>query len=248
MDVRFDNKVAIVTGGASGIGAAIARELTRAGANVVIADRNLAAAQKLASELGDTAASFEVDIADPDAVRRLVGFTVDRFGALHLAVNNAGMGNPLTKLADLDFPDWQRVVDVNLSGTFYCLKYEIPAIIASGGGAIVNTSSVYGTISSFGTVAYTATKHALVGLTKAAALDYAGDRVRVNAVGPGAIETPLVTKGHPDSIPKELVDLHPLGRIGRPEDVAALVLFLLSERASFITGSYHLIDGGYAAR
>lgn len=248
---EFDGKVAIVTGGGSGIGAAIARDLADQGAQVVVADLDLAAAQQVAGAIrgkGPAAHALAVDVADAGAVERMVAFAVETCGGLHLAVNNAGIGGPTQMLADYPLDDWHQVVDVNLNGVFYGMKYQIGAMLAAGGGAIVNMSSILGSVGWAGSGAYVAAKHALVGLTKAAALEYAAHGVRVNAVGPAFIDTPLLAKNLDADTLGQLAGLHPAGRLGTPEEVSALTLFLLSERASFITGSYHLVDGGYTAR
>jgi hypothetical protein len=167
---------------------------------------------------------------------------------LHLAVNNAGIGGPSAATADYSLEGWQNVIDVNLNSAFYGLKYEIPAILASGGGAIVNMASILGTLGFAQACAYVSAKHAIVGLTKTAAIEYARHGVRINAVGPGFIDTPLLSKNLDQAALGYVTGLHPIGRIGTAEEVAALTCFLLSDDASFITGSYHLVDGGYSAQ
>ena len=243
---EFDGKVAIVTGGASGIGAAVVRELAAGGAKVVVADMDEDRAATLASEVGGKA--FRVDVTDAEAVRAMVAFAEAEFGALHLAVNNAGIsGQHPAPLGEYDVDIWRRVIDVNLNSVFYSLRHQLPAIERAGGGAIVNMGSILSSVGTEGNPDYVAAKHGVIGLTKTAALDYATRGIRVNAVGPGYIETPLLT--HMDKATHDhLISLHPMGRLGRPEEVAALTCFLLSEQASFINGSYHLVDGGFSAR
>ena len=172
---------------------------------------------------------------------------LDTYGALHFAVNNAGIAPQRAPLGELNLDDWKRVIDVNLSGVAYGMRYQIPALLQSGGGSIVNISSILGTNGELNAAAYVAAKHGVVGLTKAAALEYSGQGVRVNSVGPGYIETPMLA-GVPAEMHDALVGMHPIGRLGTSEEVAELVVFLLSDQASFITGSYHLVDGGYSAR
>lgn len=247
----FHDKVAIVTGAGSGIGAAIARELAERGAIVIAADLDLTAAQDVASEIrgdGGRAHAIEVDVADPEAAERLVDFAVETGGALHLAVNNAGIGGPDEPVADYPLDGWKKVIDINLNGVFYGMKYQIAAMLKAGGGAIVNVSSILGSVGWAGASAYVTAKHGLIGLTKAAAIEYAQAGVRVNAVGPAFIDTPLLSKNLDEETLGQLAGLHPIGRLGTSEEVSALTCFLLSDRAGFITGSYHLVDGGYTAR
>ncbi|OON80507.1 SDR family NAD(P)-dependent oxidoreductase [Streptomyces tsukubensis] len=247
---EFAGRTAFVTGAASGIGFATARQLGAAGASVVIADYNADGARKAADELkaeGIVAAAVTVDVTDPESVRAAVQFAVDTFGGLDLAVNNAGIGGQSAPTGDYDIDSWNRVVRTNLDGVFYSMRHELPVMAAAGRGAIVNTASILGSVGFAGSPAYVAAKHGVVGLTKAAGIEYAAKGVRVNAVGPGFIETPLL-KGMEKEAYDGLVALHPAGRLGTSEEVAELIVFLLSDRASFIQGSYHLVDGAYTAR
>ncbi|MFF8773547.1 SDR family NAD(P)-dependent oxidoreductase [Kitasatospora sp. NPDC015120] len=247
---EFTGRVALVTGGASGIGLAVARRLAAGGAAVAVADHDAEGARTAAAALeaaGARALAVEVDVTDPESVRAAVEATVTGLGALHLAVNNAGIAGVTAPTGEYDPQDWRRVLATNLDGVFHSLRYEIPAILAAGGGAVVNMASILGTNGFAGSPAYAAAKHGVVGLTKTAALEYAAHGVRINAVGPGFIDTPLLS--HADEATRAaLVALHPAGRLGTAEEVAELTAFLLSDRASFIHGSYHLVDGAYAAR
>jgi NAD(P)-dependent dehydrogenase (short-subunit alcohol dehydrogenase family) len=247
----FGNKVAIVTGGGSGIGEAIVMELAAGSARVVVADRDQAGIDRVvaaATAAGGTAAGFAIDVASAGQNAAMVDFAVKTFGGLDLAVNNAGVGGPAALTGEYPLDGWKTVIDINLSGVFYGMCYEIPAMLASGGGAIVNMSSILGSVGFATAVAYTAAKHGLLGMTKVAAMEYAARGVRINAVGPGFIDTPLLSKNLDADTLKHIATLHPIHRLGRPEEVSALTCFLLSDAASFITGSYHLVDGGYVTQ
>lgn len=247
---KFEGKVAIVTGGGSGIGEGISKALAAEGASVVVTDIKLDAAQRVVDEIigaGGTASAFEGNTSVAADSEKTVEFAQQTYGALHLAVNNAGIGAAPAKIGDYDIAAWDRVVGVDLSGVFYGLRYQLPALVAAGGGAIVNMSSVLGSVGIAQNAAYVASKHALIGLTKVAALEYSAQGVRTNAVGPGFIDTPLVRSSLSADELKALEAQHATGRLGTDAEVAALTLFLLSDDASFITGSYHLVDGGYSA-
>jgi NAD(P)-dependent dehydrogenase (short-subunit alcohol dehydrogenase family) len=240
MDLRFDGKTVIVTGGGSGIGAATAEELASSGATVVVADLNLEHAEqvvKVITDKGGKAYPFAVDVAKADQVKAMVDFAVAKTGALYAAPTGS-----------YDLEGWQKVIDINLSGVFYGMRFAIPEIEKAGGGAVVNVASILGSVGFANSTAYVSAKHAVVGATKNAALEHAAGGVRVNSVGPGFIHTPLVANALDGATLKFLEGKHALNRLGRSEEVAALIVFLLSERASFITGSYHLVDGGYTSQ
>lgn len=247
---ELDGRVALVTGGGSGIGAAISARLAAAGASVVVADLDPEAASKVADGLveeGFSAAPFAADTSDPSHAEATVAFAVERFGTLNLAVNNAGIGGPLGPAATVDIAGWNCVIAVNLNAVFYGIHYQLPALLKAGGGAIVNMSSILGLVGDANVVPYTAAKHGVAGLTKATALGYADQNIRVNSVHPGYIDTPLLLN-LPDEARAALVGKHPMGRLGVAEEVAELVLFLLSDRASFVTGAQYVIDGGYTSQ
>ncbi len=241
---------AIVTGAGSGIGRSIAHLLAANGAAVLVTDINEAGAKAVADEIraaGGTAASLAGDVADLEFAQLSVA-TAGELGPLRIAVNNAGIAGASARVAEYPLDSWRRVIEVNQNAVFYGLRAQLPAIAAAGGGAIVNVASILGSVGFAGAPAYVTAKHAIVGLTKNAALEYAAQGVRVNAVGPGFIATPLIDANLDEETQTFLASKHALGRLGTSEEVAALVAFLASDAASFITGSYHLVDGGYTAQ
>ena len=246
----LEDKVAMVTGAGSGIGAAMARRFAEEGAKVVVADVNEEAARDVASKIkksGGIALAVQQDVGDPESVEKSVNLAVEKLGRLDVAVNNAGITGDLAPTADYSLEGWDKVIGVNLSGVFYGMKHQIPAMLRSGGGSIVNIASILGSVGARDSAGYNAAKHGVVGLTKTAALEYSKDGVRVNAIGPGYIDTPLL-EALDDEVYDGLVDLHPIGRLGKAEEVAELALFLASDRACFVNGSYHVVDGGYTAQ
>ena len=247
----LQNKVAIVTGGGSGIGKAIALLYSSEGAKIVISDIDEKGGNETVSEIntkGGEAIFVKADTSKPDDSKNVVEQAVKQYGGLHLAVNNAGIGGPLKPVGEYPIEGWDKVISINLSGVFYGMRYQIPAMLASGGGNIVNIASILGKVGTQGSPAYVAAKHGVIGLTEAAALEYAKQKIRINSIGPGYILTPLLTKSLSADAMKALEGMHPMGRLGTSEEVAELALWLNSDKASFVTGSYYNVDGGYLAQ
>jgi NAD(P)-dependent dehydrogenase (short-subunit alcohol dehydrogenase family) len=249
---EFSDRVAIVTGASSGIGRASVLFYAREGAKVVVSDIDEAGGQetvRLVQAAGGEAFFIKTDVANPADCETLVKKTVKKFGRLDFACNNAGIGGEQNLTADYSVDGWQKVIAINLSGIFYCMKYEIPAMLKVGAGAIVNMASILGQVGFTGAPAYVAAKHGVIGLTKNAAIEYAARGIRVNSIGPAFIRTPMIASIEENAEALNmLVGLHPMGRLGLPEEVAELVIWLSSGRASFVTGAYYSVDGGYLAR
>ena len=251
--MTFSGKVALVTGGTSGIGRETALQLARAGAKVVLAGRRLEEGKAVAEEIkaaGGEAHFVQTDVTKETEVKRLVEETVAHFGSLDIAFNNAGIEQtgPVTEVTE---EDYRKVFDINVLGVFLSQKYEIPAMLKSGGGSIINTSSIVGHVAMPGASVYIASKHAVEGITKTTALELAGQGIRVNAVAPGAIATDMIDRlaGAEGSENRQwLASQHPMGRLGQAKEVAAAVLYLASDAASFTTGISLPVDGGYLAK
>lgn len=246
---QLANKVAVVTGAGSGIGKAIAMLYAREGAKVIVNDINEENGQSVVDQINseDGEAFFiKADAAKEEDIKNLIQKTVEKYGKLDIACNNAGIGGELNLSGDYSIESWKKVVDINLNGVFYGCKYQIEQMEKNGGGVIVNIASIHGTVAAPMSPAYTSTKHGVVGLTKNIGAEYGQKNIRCNAVGPAYIKTPLLDALDEDML-NLLISKHPMNRLGKPEEVAELVLFLSSEKSSFMTGGYYLIDGGYTA-
>lgn len=246
----MEGKVAIVTGAGSGIGEATALILAREGAQVVVSDINEKNGQDVVERIrksGGTASFFKADVSSAAENKALVDTALKQYGKLDIAVNNAGIGGEANKIVDMSLEGWHNVIDVNLHSIFYAMKYQIEAMLQNGYGSIINMSSILGAVGFEGSVGYVAAKHAILGMTRTAALEYSKQNIRINSVGPAFIDTPLLDQLD-DELKEQLVAMHPIGRFGRSQEVAEMVLWLASDRSSFATGSYYPIDGGYLAR
>ena len=244
---QLGNKVAIVTGGASGIGKAIVELFVKEGAKVVIADLNEDWGNKLAESLGEATVFVKADSSLPEDNKKLVDIAVEKFGALHIAVNNAGIGGDAATVGDYKIESWKKVIDINLNGVFYGMHYQLPEI-EKVGGSIINMASILGQVGFANSSAYVAAKHGVVGLTKSAGWEYGTRGVRINAIGPGFISTPLVDNNLDKDALAFLENQHAMQRLGKSEEVAELALWLASDKSSFVTGSYYPVDGGYLAK
>lgn len=251
---QFDGKVAFVTGGGSGIGRETALAFAREGASVMIADiveKGAVETVGMIRGLGAKAEYVLGDVSKLADVQRFIQQTVQTFGKLNFACNNAGIGGDQVPVADMSEANWNKVLGINLSGVFFGVKTEVPEMIKAGGGAIVNIASILGTVGFGAAAAYVAAKHGVVGLTQTAAIEYATQGVRVNAIGPGFIYTPLLSSagmGEGTDMYNFIAGLHPMKRMGKPSEVADAVIWLCSEKATFVTGATILVDGGYTAQ
>lgn len=251
---HLSGKVGLVTGAGSGIGRATALLMAAHGAKVVVADvADVPGAETVAmiEAAGGMASFVHADVSNQAQVESMVKFAVEKYGALHLAVNNAGIGGPIGLMGEYPVDGWDKVIAVNLSGVFLCMRAEIPAMVAAGGGSIVNISSILGFVGFAQSCAYVAAKHGVIGLTQNAALEYAAQNIRVNSIHPGFIDTPLVAAAGMEKggdVWNFIASKHAMNRWGKAEEVAAPVVWLLSDDASFVTGSQYVVDGGYLAQ
>ncbi|MFJ1732951.1 SDR family NAD(P)-dependent oxidoreductase [Streptomyces sp. NPDC088254] len=253
-DKRFEDRVVLVTGGGTGIGQSIALAFAREGALVVVAGRRTQELKQtvvLAREEGGRADACTVDVTDEEQVAGLMGTILDRYGALHVACNNAGVPGSGRMLHEFGAEDWRRVTDTNLQGVWLSMRHQIPVMLKQGSGAVVNVASIAGIVGYLNAAPYTAAKHGVVGLTRTAAIDYGPAGIRVNAVCPGPVLTPMLEQARRDRGPSAdefYLRNIPLGRLARPEEVASAVLWLSSDSASYVTGQALAVDGGWTAQ
>lgn len=247
----LENKIAIVTGAGSGIGKAMALLFASEGAKVVVSDVDEKGGKETVQAIkdkGSDAIFVKADSSVPKDSEMLVEETMKRYGGLHIAVNNAGIGGPNAPVGEYPLDGWDKVISINLSGVFYGMHYQLPAMIKTGSGSIINIASILGIVGFVNSAAYVAAKHGVVGLTKNAALEYATRNIRVNSIGPGFIMTPLLEKNLDADALKFIASKHAMNRLGTAEEVAELALWLASSKSSFVTGSYYTVDGGYTAQ
>ncbi|MDX1720086.1 MAG: SDR family oxidoreductase [Salegentibacter mishustinae] len=248
--MELKGKVALITGAASGIGESTALLFAKEGAKVFLTDINEKDGKALVEKIeasGGEAAFLKADTSQPEDSEKSVAEAIKKFGKLDIAVNNAGIGGPQKPVGEYEIEAWDKVISINLSGVFYGMRYQIPAMLKNGSGSIINVASILGSVGFANSAAYVAAKHGVVGLTKSAALEYSAKGIRVNSVGPAFIKTPLL-EGLDEELLSQLVNVHPIGRLGEADEVAQLFVWLASERASFATGAYYPIDGGYLAQ
>ncbi|MAN27605.1 MULTISPECIES: SDR family NAD(P)-dependent oxidoreductase [Mesonia] len=247
----LEDKVALITGAGSGIGKSTALLFAEHGAKIIVTDINEEHGTSVVKEIesnGGEAIFIKADTSKPKDSEMTVQKSIEKFGKLDIAVNNAGIGGPAEPIGNYPIDDWDKVISINLSGVFYGMRYQLPEMEKAGKGSIINVASILGQVGFANSCAYVAAKHGVVGLTKNAGIEYGKTGVRVNAVGPAFIETPLVKDSLSEEAYNSLAEMHPMGRLGRPHEVAELFLWLASDKASFATGAYYPLDGGYLAK